>query len=86
MKPIVIGLTERWLERNEMVKMFRLKGYHKLTTRKRDWGNRRGVGFYMDDMLNFRVFLKHTTRDWLLVEIFFCIQSKFSCYLKIEKI
>ena len=67
MKPTVIGLTETWLETNDMAKMFRLKGYHKLITCNRDWGKRGGVGFYIDDKLKFRVLLKDTTREWLMV-------------------
>ena len=45
MNPIVIGLTEIWLKMNDMARMFRLKGYHNLIARNRDWSNRRGVGF-----------------------------------------
>ena len=68
-----------------MAKMFRLKGYHKLITCNRDWGKRGGVGFYIDDKLKFRVLLKDTTREWLMVEVFSPFKAILAVTYRCEK-
>ena len=61
LKPTIIGFTETWL-------LYRLKGYQKLIACNRSRGPRGGVGVMLQEGIKFRVILKDTVREWLVVE------------------
>ena len=70
MKPFIIALTETWLKDESNLSQFSLKGYHKLTTCNRSNGERGSVCLFLDDSFKFKVLLKDTLSETLLVETF----------------
>ena len=69
LKPTIIGFTETWLEEERQAKLYKLPGYHNLIPCNRSWGTRGGVGLMLDKKLKYRVLLKDTTHEWLVVEV-----------------
>ena len=68
LKPTFIGFTETWLQQEKEEELYRFKGYQKLIACNRSWGPRDGVGIMIQEGIKFRVILKDTVREWLVVE------------------
>ena len=69
-KPSIIALTETWLRDESNLSQFSLKGYHKLIACNRSNGERGGVGLFLDESFKFKVLLKDTLSELLVVETF----------------
>ena len=68
LKPVIISFTETWLREEKEAELYRLKGYQKLIACNRSWGPRGGVGIMLQEGIKFKVILKDTVREWLVVE------------------
>ena len=69
-QPTVIALTETWLKDYDDIEQFTLPGYHKLLTCNRSDGLRGGVAIWLDKNFKYRVVVKDTVREWLVIETF----------------
>ena len=69
-QPTVIALTETWPTDYHDIEQSTLPGYHKLLTCNSSDGTTGGVAIWLDKNFKFRVVVKNTMREWLVIEIF----------------
>ena len=75
LQPNIIGFIETWLKNDSQTNMYSLPAYHKLISCKRSWGDRGSVGLLLTNNIKYRIAMKDTVCEWLVVDVYEPLQS-----------